>query len=167
MHISLFTQTSLISLMMRHGLSCVNLFKKDEVLLAEFSLVGNSSPQNHIENSLQYLSNVDSNISRCRSKLEVVFEGVETGKIAIFGGGGASTLFLYNYPFLIDRVSFALDNNINKVGRFLCNGRVPITHPNKITSLNIRHVIVLDETHIDYVANDDVNYINIGAIYES
>ena len=167
MHISLFTQTSLVSLMMRHGFSCSNLFKEDEVLLAEFSLGGTALPQNHLEDSLKYLSNVESNISKCHSKLEALLDGLSGGKIAIFGGGGASTLFLYNYPFLIDRVTFALDNHSNKIGRTLCNGKVEIVSPDKIRHLNIRHVIVLDAAHIDYVANDEVNYINIGAIYES
>lgn len=167
MHISLFTKTSLVSLMMRHGFSCSNLFKEDEVLLAEFNVGGSTLPQSHLENSLKYLSNVESNISKCHSKLENLLEGVGSGKIAIFGGGGASTLFLYNYPFLIDRVTFALDNNLDKVGRTLCNGKVQIVNPDKISSLNISHVIVLDSAHIDYVANDEVNYINIGDIYES
>ena len=166
MHISLFTKTSLISLMMRHGLTCLNFFKKDEILLAEFCLDNPETPQNHKEHSLAKLSNADSNINRCSTKLKAELEVIKSGKIAIFGGGGSTTLFLYNYPFLIDRVSFALDNSLKKVGRSLCNGTVPIVHPDKIKDLNIRHVILLDPAHIDYMPNNEVNYINIGGFYE-
>ena len=70
MHISLFTKTSLISLMMRHGFSCLNFFKKDEILLAEFCLDNLETPQNHKEHSLAKLSNADSNINRCSTKLK-------------------------------------------------------------------------------------------------
>lgn len=167
MHISLFTEISLMSLMMRHGFSCVDVIKKDEVLLVEFRVGDSTLPQNHIMHSLEYLSIADSNIKKCYSKLDALFNKIENGAIAIFGGGGASTLFLCNYPFLIDRVSFAIDSDKGKIGRSLCNGRIPIVSPDGIINLNIKHVIVLEKSHIDYVDNDEVNYINIGAIYES
>ena len=83
-------------------------------------------------------------------------------KVAIFGAGGATTLFLFNFPFLIERLSCALDNDDNKWGRFICNGKIPILPPEEVEFLGIKHVIVLQECHIEYMANNKINYINIG-----
>lgn len=167
MHISLFTQTSLLAIMMRHGFSCVKSYKEDEVLLAEFCLGSDQSPENHNDHSLRFVGDVRSNISKCSSELKRIVQdiGDGDGNLAIFGGGGASTLFLFNYPFLIDRVVCALDNDKNKEGRFLCNGKIPIVTPAHLKAFNINHVIVLQKNHIEYMGNHEMNYIDIGDIY--
>ncbi len=167
MHISLFTQDSLISFMARQGLSRYNLIKVNDVLFAEFSRNGSQIVDVHVEDSLSHLNLVEENISKCSTHLKKIFQQLKYPTCAIFGGGGASTLFLYNYPFLFDHVRYALDNDLKKAGRTLCNGRIPIVSPNKINDLEIGNVIVLDNTHIEYINNKKVNYISISDIYES
>lgn len=167
MHISLFSQTSLISLMMRYGFICSNLYKEDEVLLAEFKLNYSLLPKNHRDHSLEYLKKVDLNIDKCGRKLKTIFKEIDNEKVAIFGGGGAATLFLYNYSFLIDHIQFAIDNSEEKFNRFLCNGRVKIVNPKEIMNLNIQHILVLDNAHTKYLENKEINFIKIGDIYES
>jgi 2-polyprenyl-3-methyl-5-hydroxy-6-metoxy-1,4-benzoquinol methylase len=167
MHISLFTQASLLSFMSRQGLSGSKFIKANDVLFAEFGQEDDLSIGSHLDDSLSYLSIVENNISKCSSELKKVFKQLTDQKVAIFGGGGASTLFLYNYPFLFDHVGFALDNDSKKIGRSLGNGKIPIVSPNRINDLNISNVIVLDKKHIDYINNKKVNYITISDIYDS
>jgi SAM-dependent methyltransferase len=165
MHISLFTQTSLIAFMMRNGFSCVNFFKKDEVLLAEFCLNNVQVPENHSNQSLVHLDNLQINIDNCATELHRILKSIGDDGLAIFGGGGSSTLFLFNYPFLINKVSCALDNDSNKKDKFLCNGNIPIIAPAEMKVYNIKHVITLQKEHMTYIGESDINYINVGDIY--
>ena len=166
MHISLFTPDSLVSFMSRQGLSNFKFIEVNDVLLVEFSKQLGLSVFSHLEDSLGTLATVEDNIAKCSSELKIIFKQLEDSNAAIFGGGGATTLFLYNYPFLFDHVGFALDNDPQKIGRSLGNGKVPIVSPSKIDDLNISNVIVLDKAHIDYINNKNINYIIISDIYE-
>tara|TARA_B100001142_G_C14338739_1_gene656941 strand:- start:204 stop:1346 length:1143 start_codon:yes stop_codon:yes gene_type:complete len=167
MHISLFTQVSLKTFMSRQGLNGSKFIKVKDVLLAEFSKEIHSNRDNHLEDGLTNLSIVQSNIDKCSSKLKSIFTKLQNQNTAIFGGGGASTLFLYNYPFLFDHVGYALDNDPRKIGRSLGNGSIPIVSPTEIDKLNIINIIVLDKKHINYIKNSKVNYIIVSDIYES
>tara|TARA_B100000401_G_C52778112_1_gene706766 strand:- start:51 stop:1193 length:1143 start_codon:yes stop_codon:yes gene_type:complete len=166
MHISLFTEISLLNFMRRNKFNCEILHKRDDVLLAEFSKDSTVRPINHSNDSYKQLQYLDSKMDLCKKNLMEFLVKNENDNIAIFGGGGASTLFLYNYPFMIDHVPFALDNDENKHGRSLCNGKVDIVDPKEIHKLDVKHVIILDKAHIEYVGNYNVNYIDIGTYYE-
>ncbi len=164
MHISLFTKKSLISFLERYGFTCNNFYINNDVLLAEFCLNGCETSSNFYGHNLSYVSNLEYNIANCRLKLKNIFRDMPSGKVAIFGAGGATTLFLYNFPFLIEEISCALDNDKNKIGRFICNGKIPIVPPKDIKRMGIDFVIVLHDSHIDHIANKNVNYININKV---
>ena len=167
MHISLFTLTSLKAFMKRHGFSCQNAYKNDEVILAEFNISVPTRAENHFEQSLKFLKDNDLNIKKCANALENIINKISDEKIAIFGGGGATTLFLYNHSFLMEKISCALDNDDSKEGRFLCNGKIPIIKPSNLKTMEIKHIIFLDKSHIKHINEKSINFINVGSFYES
>jgi SAM-dependent methyltransferase len=164
MHISLFTPTSLLQLLARHGFNCSRFFKQDEVLFAEFC-IGSHGIENHVEESKSLLSHLATNIDECSVKLSKAISLCKAGELAIFGGGGATTLFLHNYSFLIERVNYALDNDLNKLDKFLCNGKVSIVSPQRLKELNIKNIIILDSEHRDLFEGNDINFIDASEFY--
>ena len=166
MHISLFTRVSLEAMLMRYGFNCDKFYKVDEVLLAEFSIQNKVIAPNHKTHSLKYINKVTSKIRKSSKELEKIFNKIGDDKVAIFGAGGASTLFIYNFPFLIERLACAIDSNKKKWGRFICNGKIPVLSIDEAEKREVKYVIVLHEDHIDYMPYDKMNYINIGNFYE-
>ena len=160
MHISMFTEESLLSILMRYGFTCITMLIVKDVLFAEFSLSELKATKKNNINSLKCLDNLKSKINKSYFILQNIFEKLHNSRIAIFGAGGSSTLFLYNYPFLIEKISYAFDNDKNKIGRFICNGKIPIISPVKFKG-KIDYVIVLEEKHIKFMNNNSFNYINI------
>ena len=160
MHISLFIKESLLSILTRCGFNCIDMFTVNDVLLAEFSLSDYKTSENCKENSLRYLNDLKSNIDKCYFSLQRLFEKLSDYKIAIFGAGGATSLFLYSYPLLIERISYAFDNDQNKIGRYICNGKIPVVSPVNFEE-KIDYVIVLEENHIQRMKNNNISYINI------
>ena len=163
MHISMFTKESLLSIMMRHGFNCTNFFTSNDVLFAEFSLGDYKTSKNLKNISLRYLNELQSITNKSSLTLQNYFKKLSDCKIAIFGAGGSTTLFLYNYPFLIEKISYAMDNDKNKIGRYLCNGKISIISPAN-TNEKIDYVIVLEENHIQLIENNNVILINIRKI---
>ena len=161
MHISLFTKESLISFLGRYGFTCNNFYINDSVLLAEFCFDDNASNAKINTNSLAQVHNLENNIRRYHLILKKKFKDVRSGSVAIFGAGGATTLFLFNFPFLIDKISCALDNDKNKIGRFLCNGKIPIIHPGDIDRNTVDYIIVLNNNHIGLMVDNTFKYISI------
>ena len=163
MHISMFTKESLLSILMRNGFNCTKFFSSNDVLFAEFSLGSFNTPENSKNKSLTHLNELLSFSDKSNLVLRNYFKELPDCQIAIFGAGGSSTLFLYNYPFLIERISYALDNDKDKIGRYLCNGEIPIISPTN-SSAKVDYVIVLEESHIQFIESDSLNLINIRQI---
>ena len=156
MHISLFTDLALTSIMARHGFILNAYYKNDDVLLAEFAIGDKKNTINYKQDSLALIDSLKLNINKINDRLQ----RLEDGKFAIFGAGGATTLFLYNYPFLIERISYAFDNDKCKIGRYICNGRIPIVSPDNFEK-KIDYVIVLEENHIQLMRNNNFKFINL------
>ena len=163
MHISMFTKESLLFILMRNGFKCIDFFSSEDVLFAEFSLGDFKTSEGCKNQSLRHLNELIFFSDKSSLTLQNYFKELPNCQIAIFGAGGSSTLFLYNYPFLIERVSYALDNDKNKIGRFLCNGKIPIISPTNSLE-KIDYVIVLEESHIQFIEANNVSYINIRKI---
>ena len=166
MHISLFTKISLLSMLRRHGFDCMNLYRNDDVLLGEFNLPDKSFNKNHKNHSVRILNDLEKNIRRGFEDLSDIFKKIKAEKIAIFGAGGSATLFLHNFPFIMEQISFAIDNDQKKLGQFLCNGKIPIISPDKIEEQKIEYIIVLDSSHIDFLKYKKAKFINIGKLYD-
>lgn len=166
MHISLFTPESLISLMERNSFKCEKFFKKDEVLLAEFSFSKRKKLRNNYKDNINLLNFATENLKKCELKLKKIIRNMDKSETAIFGGGGSSTLFLKNFPFLIEKVQFALDNDKKKIGKYICENKIKIIESNLIDELNIKNIIILDNSHIEFFSNKDLNLINISEFYE-
>lgn len=162
MHISLFSEISLKTMMSRHGFNCVRFHKKNDVLLAEFNVGSKKKTENHKNHSMDLINLLDSNIEKIDKKLKEITKTFEDEKVAIFGAGGSTTLFLYNFPFLIEKISCAIDNNEKKWGRFICDGKIPVFSYKEFTNQDINKVILLDENHIKYINEKNINIINIG-----
>jgi SAM-dependent methyltransferase len=162
MHISLFTDVALTSMMARHGFRCVTYYKKDDVLLAEFVLENKKYVINHKQHSMTLIDYLQLNIENLYVNIKENIQRLEDGKVAIFGAGGTTTLFLYNFPFLIEMLSYAIDNDEKKLGRFICDGKIQIISSKDILKNNINNVLILDESHIQFMNNNLVNFINIG-----
>jgi len=167
MHISLFTENSLISFMKRFGFKCIDFFKKNNVLLAEFSMEESTNDECHKNHSIDLIHKLEFNINNSRAKIIRMFQDIKMEKIAIFGAGGATTLFLYNFPFLIKKLCFAIDNNSKKWGRYLCNGEISIISSKDFLKKDVNNVIILDESHIKLFNTNKINLINIGNFYDS
>ncbi len=166
MHISLFTKISLLSMLRRHGFDCMNLYRNDDVLLGEFNLPNKSFNKNHKNHSVRILNDLEKNIRRGFEDLSDIFKKIKAEKIAIFGAGGSATLFLHNFPFIMEQISFAIDSDQKKLGQFLCNGKIPIISPDKIEEQEIEYIIVLDSSHIEFLNYKKVKFINIGKLYD-
>jgi len=162
MHISLFTDLALTSMMTRYGFNCVGYYKKNDVLLAEFSIGDKKKTGNHKQHSMDLIGSLQLNLETTYVKLKKIFINLEDKKVAIFGAGGATTLFLYNFPFLIEKLSCVIDNNESKWGRFICDRKIPVISYNEFLNKNIKNVIILEESHIQYIKNKQINFINIG-----
>ena len=161
MHISLFTEHSLVSLMNRFGFKCSEIYENNNVLLAEFTLMNREVYTNSVEQSRLAVNRLSTNIDFYRERLKSYFLRLNCdGNIAIFGAGGSSTLFLYNFPFIMNLVKFAFDNDNNKIGRFICDGGIEVIPLNKVTQLEIENVIILDSAHKKYF-NNAINIINV------
>ena len=102
------------------------------------------------------------NIENLYVKIKENIQSLEDGKVAIFGAGGTTTLFLYNFPFLIEMLSYAIDNDEKKLGRFICDGKIQIISSKDFLKKDINNVLILDKSHIQYMNNNLVNFINIG-----
>jgi len=161
MHVSLFTEDSLMLILKKYGFELTKIYAKGSVLLAEFSAADFKRDIKHIKSSLEHVGHLKANIALYSSRIEEYFYGKNFSKIAIFGGGGSTTLFLYNFPFLIGLISVALDNDARKHGKYLCNGRILVGSLVEIERMGIDDVIVLEEEHIKCLSNETVNCINI------
>ena len=60
MHISMFTKDTLLSLLFRNGFKCIDFFRADNVLFAEFALGDYKISENLKDNSLNYLNELKS-----------------------------------------------------------------------------------------------------------
>ena len=168
MHISLFSDSTLISMMKKHGFSCINYYKKDEVLLAEFALANKIHNDNHKQHSIKLIESMQLNIEKSYSKLKAILKNIGEEKVVIFGAGGTSTLFLYSFPFMIKKVSYAIDNNEKKWGRYICAGKIPVISFKDFLNQGINYVIILEDNHSQYFKNNNRNnLINIGNFYDS
>jgi len=166
MHISLFTEDTLKSILEINGFECVEVFRSDQVLFAEFSLLKFKSEIN-VKTAISSNSQVrqlEKNITVYRNKITSIIENLNDDPIAIFGAGGSTTLFLYNFPEVLGKVKYAFDNDIKKHGKMLCNGKVEILTLSEIDKYKIKHIIVLQAEHIKYVGIDSVDYINVGGL---
>lgn len=166
MHISLFTEEGLLSFLSRKGFKCKEIYDSGEVLFLEFIKNDEAVYKNLYEETHSLITENTKRIEKCSRELQCIIDSIESGELAIFGAGGASTLFLSNYDFLLNNLIYAIDNDENKIGRYLCNGRVEIIKPDKIEELNIKNVIFLEESHIKNL-NNEINCINISKIYGS
>ncbi len=166
MHISLFTSKSLVNLLEKNGFKCEKFYKKDEVLLAEFSFSKKIKFKNNYDNSLKYLNIANESIKKCELKLRKIFKKINKGNTAIFGGGGSSTLFLQNFPFLLDRIKFAIDNDINKIGKYICDQKIEIVGSKKLKEKKIKNLIILNNDHSKLFSKNEINLIKVTEFYE-
>ena len=164
MHISLFTQCSLICMLEKNGYSCVSLVSKDGVLLGEFVVDDFSDSECCLDSNLAYVNELTSVVKGYAVKLQKFFDQALDGKVAIFGGGGSSSLFLYTFPFLFDVITYAIDSDKKKHGRCLCNGKVLIISEDMIGDFDIKYVFFLDDRHMSYIVNECVVKLNVSEI---
>ena len=123
-HLSMFTKNTLINIFSINGFSVKKIFNSKENIFICFKK-GNcrlNIKNEYLKNSL-LVKKLKTNLNKIETFLKKFFTRYG---YKIIGAGGSTTLLINNFPFLIDRIYLAYDNDKNKIGKFIPGTKIKI-----------------------------------------
>ncbi len=168
-HQSYFHPAALDGLMARFGFDREHLFREDVVLLAAYrrrsettAMPVKGDPATGVAIGDLRRRIIDSVDATFRESLGSV------GRVAIYGAGGSTTMFLTLLPWLRERVIGVFDRDTGKQGRFVPGTAVRVGSPDQVDACHADVVIYLSRRLFELLARDYTTpAIDAGAILEA
>lgn len=168
-HQSYFHRASLDGLMARFGFEPAHLFREDVVLLAAYRRAAGTGMRD-----IQGDSATGAAIATLRRR---IVAGVDAAlreslrsarRVAVYGAGGSTTMFLTLLPWLRERVVGVFDRDTGKQGRYVPGTAVRVGAPDQVDACRADVVVYLSTRLFELLRRDYATPgFDAGAVLES